>query len=280
MLGSFDENTEMNLSPDGSHAELDRVEQDSSEQRVLARLQEGQATKAQLKKALGTALARTLDAVLSGMLSEARIFAHYKPLQSGLPSKTLIGYSLEAPMAPAPSAWVSSVAHEFEQAAARAAAFGLTPETLFAETVRTLNLDPEAVLLAVLEQEHLDVRALLLSTARKLGVSLGRTSLRAPARHSVPPASRKTDTEIVLQVFSELCRLAPAQSALPIARLRTATHLDRPRFDRAALVLASFGSIELVPHARAEAPTKQELAELLIDQRGSQFSHVVAKLPR
>jgi hypothetical protein len=263
----------MNLEPDDFQAEA-RAGEDEAERLILLALEAGRATKAQLQKATG-APAPTLDAVLARLLAEARVFSHYKPLKSGLPSKTLVGYALEPPVPPSPSAWVFNIVDAFEDTAARAAASGLTREALLAETIHAANLDPEAALLAVLRQDDLDVRALLLSVARQLNVSLSRASHRPAARHSLPPASRKTDTEIVLQVLAELCRLAPAEPRLPILRLRTATKLDKSRFDRAVLVLAKFGNIELVPHA-GDSLTEQQ-AELLIDPRGSRFSHVVAR---
>jgi hypothetical protein len=272
------------------------------EERIVSELQAGQRTKAQLKKLVAKqGTTAKLDAALKRLLAEARIFAHHKLLHNGLPGKTLAGYALVPPPPPPPSAWASSVVDVFEEIAEQAAIYGVTREALLAETLHGAKLNVESVLLAVLGHEQADARVLLPSIARGLGVSLGRASHRPAPRHStppvsvsvpaprpsarprprhtIPPASRKTDTEVVLHALSELYAAAPGERAIAIALLRRATQLEKRRFDRAVLALASFGSVELLPQAPSEELTEQEQAEALLEQRGTRFSRVVAKVP-
>src|SRR5260221_4476159 len=131
------------------------------EERIVSELQAGQRSKAQLKKLVVKqgATAAKLDAALTRLLAEARIFAHHKLLHNGLPGKTIAGYALVPPQPPPLSAWASSVALVFEEIAEQAAICGVTREALLAETLHGAQLDVESVLLAVLGHEQLDARA-------------------------------------------------------------------------------------------------------------------------
>ncbi|HWZ88168.1 MAG TPA: hypothetical protein VNW92_04940, partial [Polyangiaceae bacterium] len=277
--------------PRSESREAERPLELTLEERIVSELQAGQRSKAQLKKSVAKRGSATpsaaFDAALAHLLSEARIFAHYKPLQNGLPGKTLAGYALVPPTPPPLSAWAANVVAVFEEIAEQAAIYGVTREALFAETLHGAKLNVESVLLAVLGHEQLDARAPLQSIMRGLGGSVGRASQRAaprhstppvavgvPAprpsarprpRHSIPPASRKTDTEVVLHALSDLSAAAPGEHAVAIALLRRATQLEKRRFDRAVLALASFGSVELLPQPPSEQLTEQEQSDGLLE---------------
>lgn len=293
------------------------VDEDTAlESRILASLEGGPITKAQLRKKIGerACSAATLELALTSLLSDGRVFAHYKPLQNGTPSKKIAGYALSAPAAPAPSAWISSTLQEFEDSATRANVFGLTRDQLLIELLHSANVDVESIVLALLRREQLQGRSLLPGIARALGVPLGRSSHRPAARESVPPSrqsvkvetnpppsfaapaslpaprpssrprsrrsapprSGHTDTEIVLHALGELREVTSAESAVAIAPLRIATHLDKRRFDRAVLALASFGSIELVSEI-VNGHVEQVAPESTIEHRGARFSAVVVR---